>query len=98
MFSYLKVDVRKSNCKINLAIIHENFERRKLMNSRMMQFRKDKIKKREYTHHDEPDRIPGTSKIRTYVSNSSLYSKESTLDKLMKRAALCRDKQEETTK
>ncbi len=68
------------------------------MNSRMRQFGEDKIEKREYTRHDEPDRIPGTSKIRTYVSNSSLYSKESTIDKLMQRAGLCRDKQEETPK
>lgn len=37
---------------------------------------------------EEVDRIPGTSKIRTYCANASLYSKESSLEKMMQSAHL----------
>ncbi len=65
------------------------------MNSRMRQFGEMGVGKQKYPHRDVPDRIKGTSKIRTYVSNESLYSKESSMDKLMQRAGLCSNHSEE---
>lgn len=40
----------------------------------------------------EVDRIPGTSKIRTYCSNYNLYSKESDLDRISMSNIHCSDK------
>lgn len=34
------------------------------------------------TKHEEVDRIPGTSKIRTYCADASLYSHESDLNSI----------------
>lgn len=46
---------------------------------------------------DEPevDRIPSTTKIRTYTSNSSLYSKESTIENIIKAVEFCSIDQKE---
>jgi len=33
--------------------------------------------------YDRPDRIPGTNKVRTYVGNDSIYSKESDLETII---------------
>lgn len=65
------------------------------MNSRMLQSRVAIPKKLTYIAGQEVDRIPGTSKIRTYCSNDSLYSSESSTEKLFQRAGLCRDKSTE---
>ncbi len=64
------------------------------MNSRLKPFREEPIP-RHTTKFIEPDRIPGTTKIRTYTANASLYSKESSLDKLIRRAQLCSDNNKE---
>ena len=63
------------------------------MNSRMRPFREVPSSRKKITFV-EPDRIPGTTKIRTYTANGSLYSKESSMEKLIKRAKLCADKSE----
>lgn len=59
------------------------------MNSRLKRF--ESVPSTVEYVHCEPDRIPGTTKIRTYTANASLYSKESSMDKLLKRAELCSD-------
>ena len=64
------------------------------MNSRMRQIVETSPKKDISGVRQEVDRIPGT-KIRTYCANASLYSEESTLEKLLKRAKLCRDRSTE---
>lgn len=46
--------------------------------------------------YKEPDRIGNTTKIRTFVRCGSLFSEESTIEKLQKRALLCSEEQEET--
>ena len=33
--------------------------------------------------YDRPDRIPGTNKVRTYVGNDSIYSKESDIETII---------------
>jgi len=33
--------------------------------------------------YDRPDRTPGTNKVRTYVGNDSIYSKESDLETII---------------
>lgn len=65
------------------------------MNSRMRQIVELPPRKNISGDRQEVDRIPGTTKIRTYCANASLYSKESTLEKLLKRAKLCRDRSTE---
>ena len=59
------------------------------MNSRMKRFVEETTRKP--ATNSEPDRIRGTTKIRTYTRGGFLYSKESSLDKLLERAKLCQD-------
>lgn len=47
----------------------------------METFRSSKAKEYEYR---EPDRIDGTTKIRTYGANDSLYSRESDITKIFR--------------
>lgn len=86
--------MKKSNCEIILQLYIQNLERNDLMNSRMKRFAEEISRKPATIKKLEPDRIKGTSKIRTYTRGGFLYSKESSLDKLLKRAKLCRDASE----
>lgn len=38
---------------------------------------------------EEVDRIPGTTKIRTFCANSSLYSKEGSIENIIKSVRFC---------
>lgn len=59
------------------------------MNSRIRRFENAQVKQNRVKKHHEPDRIRGTTKIKTYVVCGKLFSKESTMEKLLKRAELC---------
>ena len=59
------------------------------MNSRMKRFEEVPSKRSKVEKRHEPDRISGTTKIRTYVVCGKLFSRESTMEKLLKRAELC---------
>ncbi len=64
------------------------------MNSRMKGFVEETTRKPATNRKSEPDRIRETTKIRTYTRGGFLYSKESSLDKLLERAKLCQDASE----
>ena len=59
------------------------------MNSRMKRFEEVSSKRSKVEKRHEPDRISETTKIRTYVVCGKLFSRESTMEKLLKRAELC---------
>lgn len=65
------------------------------MNSRLRPFVGISPQDKSSVIVQEVDRIPGTTKIRTYCANASLYSQESTMEQLLKRADLCRDRSAE---
>ncbi len=64
------------------------------MNSRMKGFVEETTREPATIKKSEPDRIRGTTKIRTYTRGGFLYSKESNLNELLKRAKLCQDASE----
>lgn len=51
----------------------------------------DGISRMNAVDEEEVDRISGTSKIRTYCANSSLYSEESSLKKMIQASHLFTD-------
>lgn len=51
----------------------------------------DAASRKNAVDEEEVDRIPGTSKIRTYCANSSLYSRESSLEVMIQAAHLFTD-------
>ena len=49
------------------------------------------VSKSVATKHEEVDRIPGTSKIRTYCADASLYSHESDLKNITRTSRYCNE-------
>lgn len=51
----------------------------------------DAASRKKIISEEEVDRIPGTTKIRTYCANSSLYSKESTIQNIIHSVQFCKN-------
>lgn len=51
----------------------------------------DAAARKKAAHEEEVDRIPGTTKIRTFCANSSLYSKEGTIENIVKSVQFCKN-------
>lgn len=51
----------------------------------------DAASRKKAIDEEEVDRIPGTTKIRTYCANSSLYSKESTMQNIARSVQFCKN-------
>lgn len=51
----------------------------------------DAASRKKAVDEEEVDRIPGTTKIRTFCANSSLYSKESTIQNIVHSVQFCKD-------
>lgn len=63
--------------------------------SRIMKRFVDAASRKRKLDEPEVDRIPGTTKIKTYVANSSLYSKEGTIENIVKAVKFCSNDSDE---